>query len=188
MNMTPDPRPVNTAVKRRQTSSQSKMVEVTKMQGKEIVSNMQKLSDMEERKVVAAAEIAKKHLQYYKLRDSEIATTQRGLVQAVNGLSQAIVHAYTFRSPYVPRQQSPPLDPAYGGMAAGTVHRSPLGKPTPLSVPTTGAWEAPNPDDDVDMTGSANCFDGQPRDGPRHCTVPAELSDGPVNIAGDDLN
>jgi hypothetical protein len=36
------------------------MVKVTEAQGKELVSNMQKLSDMEERKVAAASEIADK--------------------------------------------------------------------------------------------------------------------------------
>ena len=59
-NMAPDPCPINIVVRRRQSSSQSKMVEVTEMQGKEIVNNIQKLSDMEEKKVAAAAEIADK--------------------------------------------------------------------------------------------------------------------------------
>jgi hypothetical protein len=97
-NMSADPRPPNTAVRRRQTSSQSKMVEVTETQGKQIATNMQKLSDMEERKVLAVAEIAEKQLQYFKIRDSEIAITQRGLVQAVTGLLEAIAKAYTSRS------------------------------------------------------------------------------------------
>jgi hypothetical protein len=63
------------------------MVEVTETQGKEIVMNMQKLRDMEECKVVAVAQIADKQLEYFKLQDSKVATTQRGLVQAVNSLS-----------------------------------------------------------------------------------------------------
>ena len=70
------------------------MVEVTEAQGKELVSNIQKLSNMEERKVAAASEIADKQLQYFRIQDSEIAITQRGLVQAVNSLSEAIVKVY----------------------------------------------------------------------------------------------
>jgi hypothetical protein len=53
---------------------------------------MQKMSDMEERKVLAAGEITQKQLEYFKIRDSE---TQRGLVSAINELSAAIVEAYT---------------------------------------------------------------------------------------------
>jgi hypothetical protein len=56
---------------------------------------MQKMSDMEERKVLAAGEITQKQLEYFKIRDSEIALTQRGLVSAINELSAAIVEAYT---------------------------------------------------------------------------------------------
>jgi hypothetical protein len=73
--MNPDPRPMNTTVKCRQTSSQSKMVEVTESQGKELVSTMKKLGKMEDRKVTATGEIATKQLQYFKLQDSEIAAT-----------------------------------------------------------------------------------------------------------------
>jgi hypothetical protein len=51
------------------------MVEMTETQGKEIVMNMQKLGDMEERKVAAAAQKVDKQLEYFKLRDSKIATT-----------------------------------------------------------------------------------------------------------------
>jgi hypothetical protein len=71
------------------------MVEVTESQGKEQVSTMKKLGEMEDKKVTAAREIAAKQLHYFKLRGSEIAATQRGLVQAVNGLSSAIVVACT---------------------------------------------------------------------------------------------
>ena len=92
-NMSTDPRPSNTAVKRRQTSSQSKMVEVTETQGREIVTNMKRLSEMEEKKVLATRDIADKQLEYFKIRDSQIAITQRGLVQAVQGLSEAIANA-----------------------------------------------------------------------------------------------
>jgi hypothetical protein len=58
-NMSIDPHSLNTIVRHRQTSSQSKLVEVTETQGKEIVTNMQKLSNMEERKVLIANEIAR---------------------------------------------------------------------------------------------------------------------------------
>jgi hypothetical protein len=94
-NMAADPRPTNTAIRRRQSSSHMKLLEVTETQGKEIVSNMKKMSDMEEKKVLAVGDIAKKQLQYFKIRDSKIAITQRGLVQAVNGLSAAIIQAYS---------------------------------------------------------------------------------------------
>jgi hypothetical protein len=69
------------------------MLEVTETQGKEIVSTMRKLGDLEDKKVAAAGDIADKQLEYFKLRDREIAANQRGLVQAVNGLSAAIVQA-----------------------------------------------------------------------------------------------
>jgi DNA-directed RNA polymerase subunit H (RpoH/RPB5) len=55
-------------------------VEVTETQGWEIVTNMQRLSDMEERKVLATGDIADKQLEYFKIRDPQIAITQRGLV------------------------------------------------------------------------------------------------------------
>ena len=61
-NMAADARPTNTAVRRRHSSSHTKLMEVTETQGKEIVSNMQKMSDMEEKKVMAANEIADKQL------------------------------------------------------------------------------------------------------------------------------
>ena len=60
--MSVDLHSLNTIVRRWQTSFQSKMVEVTKIQGKEIVSNMQKLSNMEEKKVLIANEIVEKQL------------------------------------------------------------------------------------------------------------------------------
>jgi hypothetical protein len=55
---------------------------------------MQKMSNMEERKVLAAGETAQKQLEYFKICDSDIALTQRGLVSVVNGLSAAIMEAY----------------------------------------------------------------------------------------------
>jgi hypothetical protein len=39
-NMTANPRPTNTAVRHRHSSSHTNLLEVTEMQGKEIVSNM----------------------------------------------------------------------------------------------------------------------------------------------------
>jgi diphthamide synthase subunit DPH2 len=61
-NMSVDLHPLNTIVRRQQTSSQSKMAEITETQGKEIVINMQKLSNMEEMKVLIANEIVEKQL------------------------------------------------------------------------------------------------------------------------------
>jgi hypothetical protein len=69
-NMSVDHRPPNTAVRIRHTSTQSKILEVTETQGREIVTNMEKLSAMEDRKVMAAGEIADKQLEYFKIRDS----------------------------------------------------------------------------------------------------------------------
>jgi hypothetical protein len=61
-NMAANPRPTNTAVRRKYNSSHTNLLEVTETHGKEIVSNMQKMSDMEERKVLATREIAEKQL------------------------------------------------------------------------------------------------------------------------------
>jgi roadblock/LC7 domain-containing protein len=59
---------------------------------------MQKLSEIEKKKVLAAGEIVDKQLQYFRIRDSKIAVIQCGLVQAVNGLSAMIVEAYGKRT------------------------------------------------------------------------------------------
>jgi hypothetical protein len=61
-NMSADPRLLNTTVKYRHTSTQSKIVEVTETQGRKIVINMEKLNAMDERKVMAVREIADKQL------------------------------------------------------------------------------------------------------------------------------
>jgi hypothetical protein len=131
-NMSTDPRPPNTAVKRRHNSSHSKMLKVTESQGKEIVSTMKKLGDMEDKKVAAAGDIAQKQLEYFKIRDSEIAANQRGLMQAVNSLSSTIVAACADRSrPPVPHR------PLHGDADHGTaVYGSELHGP-PIHVPTT---------------------------------------------------
>jgi hypothetical protein len=131
-NMSVDPRPLNTAVRRRHSSTHKKMVEVTEMQEKQLVSNMQKLSDMEERKVAAASDITDKQLQYFRIRDSEIAITQRGLVHAVTGLSDAIVQAYVQRSGGGHRQQKPQRDASGHDIAAGAR------PPAAWSAPTVG--------------------------------------------------
>ena len=99
-NMATDPRPMNTRVRRCHSSIHTKLVEVTETHGKQIVSNMDKMSSMEEKKVLAIGEIAEKQLQYFKIRDAKINITQRGLVQAVNGLSAANVQAYASRGRY----------------------------------------------------------------------------------------
>jgi hypothetical protein len=51
---------------------------------------MQRLSDVEGKKVDAVGQIADKQLEYFKIRDREITTNQRGLVSAVASLSRAI--------------------------------------------------------------------------------------------------
>jgi hypothetical protein len=107
------------------------MVEVTETQSKELVSNIQKLSDMEERKVPAAFEIVEKQLQYFKIQDSEIAITQRGLVQAVNGLSEAIVQVYAKRTGGGLREQTPPTVAPNSEVPAGGGRRVPYTVPHP---------------------------------------------------------
>jgi hypothetical protein len=186
-NLSPNPRPVNTAVRRRHSSPQSKMVEVTEMQGKEIVSNMQKLSDMEERKVAAVAVIADKQLQYFKVRDSEIAIMQRGLVQAVNGLSEAIVHAYASRSASTPphRTSAPNPPPLHNG--EGTGDGSPLAGIRRASVRGTGQSDSPVEDYNGDMLGSTDYPDGGIAGQLRRLDTPMEDSAGHVNINTDEI-
>jgi hypothetical protein len=55
-------------------------VDIAESQGKEIVNSMRALSEVEVQKVAAAEVIANKQLEYFKLRDKEIASTQHGLV------------------------------------------------------------------------------------------------------------
>jgi hypothetical protein len=99
VNMKPDCRPSNTAVKRRQSSSQTKMLEVTELQGKEIVETMKKLHEVEDKKVSAAAEIASRQLMYFKMRDRQLFFNQQGLVNAIASLSTVIGKAYTSTKP-----------------------------------------------------------------------------------------
>jgi hypothetical protein len=186
-NLAQDPRPTNTAIRRRQTSSQSNMVEVTKTQGKDTVMNMQKLGDMEECKVVAAAKIAEKQLEYFKLRDSEISNTQRGLVQVINGLSQAIVHAYSFRGTPAPQTQSP--------LASGDdatfrpLNRSPPPSPAVRShwIPISGASNDSQSARDVPVRDPLEWNIAMEVDGPEGLDIPAEDSNGHINVNTNDL-
>jgi hypothetical protein len=52
-------------------------------------------------------------MQYFKLRDSEIATNQRGLMHTVNGLSSAIVKTYVGRSCNVFEHRPPYPEPLW---------------------------------------------------------------------------
>jgi hypothetical protein len=158
------------------------MVEVTKMQGKEIVNNMQKLNDMEEKKVVVAAVIADKQLQYFKLRDSEIAITQRGLVQAVNGLSQAIVHAYASHTSIAPPQGTWPPNPHPVHTAAGIGHGSPTRAAPPALGPIPTVWDSQQRDCNDDMAASAEGQEGAAADIFAGTDMPMEDSDGHINI------
>jgi hypothetical protein len=94
-------------VKHKQSSSETQLVEITEDQGKEIVSNMKVLSEVEVQKVTAAGTIANKQLEYFKLRDKEIAMNQRGLVEAVANLSHVIGMAVAKRSQRSPRCRPP---------------------------------------------------------------------------------
>ena len=73
------------------------MLEVTEIEDKKIVSTMRKLGDLEDKKMVAVGDIADKQLEYFMFKDLEITVNQRGLVQALNSLSVAIVQACTCR-------------------------------------------------------------------------------------------
>jgi hypothetical protein len=117
----PDPRPANTAVKRRQSSAQTKMLEVTEAQGKEILDSMRKLYAVEDQKVTAASAIVEKQLAYFKFHDEQLAFNQCGLVNAVETLSAVIGRAYT-SSRGVPT----PSGRARAARMHGTVHATVL--------------------------------------------------------------
>ena len=87
---------------------------------------MQKLSDMVESKV---GDIANKQLQYFKIRDSEIEVIQRGLVQAVNGLSATIIQAYAQRSRAVTDTDGPAADHEQPYVPVSFPHSSPSAIP-----------------------------------------------------------
>lgn len=80
--------PSNIAVKRKQMSSWIKLVEVTTTQGKDIVTSMQKLSEMEDQKMVNQGIIPTKALDYFKFYDAEVAANQRGMVCAFEGFQR----------------------------------------------------------------------------------------------------
>ena len=69
-----DQRPANTSIKCRQSSSQTRLVEITENQGKEIVRSIKLLSLVEEQKVATVGNIAEKQLEYLKLWDKQVAT------------------------------------------------------------------------------------------------------------------
>jgi hypothetical protein len=164
-------------------------VEGTESQGKELVSIMKKLVDMEDRKVAAAREIAEKQLQYFKLWDSEIAATQRGLVQAVNGLSSAIVAACTSQGGKMQRRRPAFLDCS---------HAVPDSRPPRNFSAHGGGATATAPEDQYDnlngdIMKAANENIESVVNMP-HCptlfrddNTPVEDSQGHVNIAGEDL-
>jgi hypothetical protein len=57
-DMKGDPRPKNTGVWRCQSSTQTKMLEVTESQGRDLVLSMQRIGEVEDRKVAAVGEMA----------------------------------------------------------------------------------------------------------------------------------
>jgi hypothetical protein len=137
---------------------------------------------MEERKVVAAAEIANKQLEYFKLRDSEFATKQRGLVQVVQGLSQA----YTARGT-PPLQQQPPARGGYDAPSHGwTRPQSPLSP----AGPPLGPDAATNDQNNVGCNGdNHHTYDAHGFGIDFVDSTVAELEDSNdyVNIRGDDI-
>jgi hypothetical protein len=113
-------RPSNTAVRRRHSSSQTKMVEVTESQGKELVLSMKKIGEVEDTKVAAVGEMAASQLAYFKVRDEQISANQRGLIDAVHNLSNVMGRAFASRVIPVPppagteRPLSAPCSPRSG--------------------------------------------------------------------------
>jgi hypothetical protein len=61
---------MNTRIKDRWSSFQTKMMEMFEIQGKEIINTMKKLSEMEEKKIIVAGKIADKQLEYFKIYNS----------------------------------------------------------------------------------------------------------------------
>jgi hypothetical protein len=139
-NMKADRRPPNMAVKRRQTSSQTRMVDVTESQGRQIVTSMQKLSEVEDKKVDIVGHIADKQLEYFKIRDREIAANQCGLVSTVSELSRAIGMEWQHRN------SSPPFTPDHPPPTDNIGGTAPTGQ---QSQPRNGIpeWDAPRLED-----------------------------------------
>jgi hypothetical protein len=105
------------------------MLEVTETQGRDLVLSMQKIGEVEDRKVVAVGEMAAAQLAYFKVRDKDISNNQRGLVDAVHSLSGILARAFASRVPTV--QQVPPP------------HPTPEGPPSPRWAPD-GKHSAPD--------------------------------------------
>jgi hypothetical protein len=67
------------------------MVEVTESQGKDLVLSIKKIGEVEDCKVAAVGEMAAAQLAYFKVRDRDISTNQKGLIDAVYSLSNVLV-------------------------------------------------------------------------------------------------
>ena len=63
----------NIDVKRRQSSSQTRLVEIIENQGKEIMRSMKLLSLVEEQNIAVVGNIVEKQLEYLNLRDKQVA-------------------------------------------------------------------------------------------------------------------
>jgi ribose 5-phosphate isomerase len=66
---------------------QAKLVEVTDSQGKEIVTNMEKLGKIKEQNVLNQGIIATKTINYFKDHDLKSARNQWDMVQALESFS-----------------------------------------------------------------------------------------------------
>lgn len=86
-------RPHSTGVKRRQSNSQAKLVEVTETGGKELVGAINKIGDIEAQKIALQSTLCEKQIAYFQSKDSIIAKNQRGLIRAIQSLSRTMADA-----------------------------------------------------------------------------------------------
>jgi hypothetical protein len=78
------------------------MVEVTESQGKDLVLSIKKIGEVEDCKVAAVGEMAAAQLAYFKVRDRDISTNQKGLIDAVYSLSNVLGQAFASRRSALP--------------------------------------------------------------------------------------
>ena len=100
--MKADSHPSNTTVRRWHSSSQTKMVEVTESQGKELVLIIKKIGEVEDMKVAVVDEMVASQLAYFKVCDKQIFANQRGLIDVVYNLSNVLGRAFASRVIPVP--------------------------------------------------------------------------------------
>jgi hypothetical protein len=141
-----------------------------------------------DKKVATAGNIADKQLEYFRLKDLEIATNQRGLVQAVNGLSAAIVQACTRRPDSLfdrrPLHRQPPHTRASGG--------GEFGIPSDAFTNGGGSGCEARPihvkdDEEASIDGDVDADSATPAHILGREGTPIPDSTGHMNVCGDDL-